>query len=242
MQARILWRYWIYPLLPLFFLGVWYTGQKAAVRVLPISVALLLILLLCMTWPVQPPYASGGYAAALAMMIFGLRFVRPWRINGKKLGLALTRSVVVTVALLCLMRAGLALVDGHGVVNLGRSPLTVERKRIESQLEQMPGSHLVIVYYRRGHGSEEWVYNSANIDRQRVVWARNMGTIRNQELLTYYKNRQVWVVDPDEYPLRLHPYSVVAGHLDQDLGLEPPALGFLRATLTLSDSNKKYGD
>ena len=54
--------------------------------------------------------------------------------------------------------------------------------------------------YRPDHEIlEEWVYNDADIDGAKVVWARDMGTAKNQELLDYYKDRRVWLVEPLSY-------------------------------------------
>jgi hypothetical protein len=54
-------------------------------------------------------------------------------------------------------------------------------------LSARPGQHLALVRYENQHNVEgEWVYNSANIDAQKVVWARDMGEAENRELLHYY--------------------------------------------------------
>jgi hypothetical protein len=44
---------------------------------------------------------------------------------------------------------------------------------------------------------DEWVYNGADIDSQRVVFAHDLGTNRNRELLDYYKDRTVWLLTFD---------------------------------------------
>jgi hypothetical protein len=38
------------------------------------------------------------------------------------------------------------------------------------------------------------------------VWARDMDEKSNQELLQYFKNRNVWLLEPDESPPKLSPY------------------------------------
>jgi hypothetical protein len=51
-----------------------------------------------------------------------------------------------------------------------------------------------------------WVYNEADIDNAKVAWARDMGTAQNEELIRYYSDRRVWLVESDEKPPRLSPY------------------------------------
>jgi MFS family permease len=76
-----------------------------------------------------------------------------------------------------------------------------------ASLRAMDGRHLAIVRYRPDHEIlEEWVYNEADIDGSSVVWARDMGAAKNQELIDYYKDRRVWLVEPDEKPVRVTPH------------------------------------
>ena len=44
-----------------------------------------------------------------------------------------------------------------------------------------------------------------------MVWARDMGAAKNQELIDYYKERRMWLVEPDEKPVRVTPYAKAAG-------------------------------
>ena len=83
----------------------------------------------------------------------------------------------------------------------------MERARVLDQLEHTPGNHLVITRYLRGHdyAYDEWVSNRADIEGSKVVWARDMGT-QNAELLQYFRNRKVWLVEPDNRPVKLIPY------------------------------------
>ena len=50
----------------------------------------------------------------------------------------------------------------------------------------------VVVHYEARHDVlEEWGFNGANIDAQKIIWARDMGEPANQELLQYYKDHLV---------------------------------------------------
>jgi hypothetical protein len=85
----------------------------------------------------------------------------------------------------------------------------VERDGIEKQLSQLPGGQLAIVRYWGNHQPfDEWVYNAADIDRSKVIWARDMGPAGNQELIRYYRDRSVWLVEPDAIPARVWPYPL----------------------------------
>ena len=85
--------------------------------------------------------------------------------------------------------------------------LLLDRARLLARLEQMPGHHLVIVTYSPGHDArQEWVYNGADIDASKVIWARDMGLERNVELLRYFQGRRVWLVQPDLTPSELSVY------------------------------------
>jgi Dolichyl-phosphate-mannose-protein mannosyltransferase len=64
-----------------------------------------------------------------------------------------------------------------------------------------------LVRYRPNHDPLlDWVYNGADIDRQKVVWARDMGAAQNEKLLRYYSDRRVWLLEADEIPPTLAPY------------------------------------
>jgi hypothetical protein len=73
------------------------------------------------------------------------------------------------------------------------------RSRIIEQLNAIPGQHLVIVRYSFGHNAhEEWVYNRADIDHSKIVWAREVPGVSMTTLLAYFRNRQVWLLEPDK--------------------------------------------
>jgi hypothetical protein len=71
---------------------------------------------------------------------------------------------------------------------------------------------LAIVRYGPGHNpGNEWVYNAADIDGSKVVWARDAGADDNLELIRYYQNRKVWLIEPDVIPARISPYPMPEG-------------------------------
>ena len=74
-------------------------------------------------------------------------------------------------------------------------------------MEQLPGQQLLLVCYSSRHNRlNEWVYNAPDIDTSKVVWAREMDSAHNLELLYYSPNRKVWLVEPDMLPATVLPY------------------------------------
>ena len=81
------------------------------------------------------------------------------------------------------------------------------RIAINRDLADLPGQQLVIVRYSPRHiFQEEWVYNEADIDAARIVWARDLGRQQNEEALRYYPGRTAWLLEPDAQPPSLTPY------------------------------------
>lgn len=83
----------------------------------------------------------------------------------------------------------------------------VGRIAVNMQLAQTSGKQLVFVRYWPKHKVTEWVYNSADIDKQTVVFARDLGPNENEQLRAYYPDRNLWLLEPDATPPRLSPYQ-----------------------------------
>jgi len=96
----------------------------------------------------------------------------------------------------------------------GTEPVGLDRARVLSKLESYPGRQLAIVRYTPRHVPfDDWVYNAADIDNSKVVWARE--TAATSELLQYFSDRTAWLVQPDLVPARISRYPVQ----DQDRDL-----------------------
>ena len=79
---------------------------------------------------------------------------------------------------------------------------------IRQRLASLPGEHLVLVRYSARHDvHQEYVYNDADIDHSKTVWAREIPGEDLRPLLEYFQNRDVWVFEPDERSQSLYPYS-----------------------------------
>jgi hypothetical protein len=88
----------------------------------------------------------------------------------------------------------------------GTEALGLPRARVAAELETKPGLQLAIVRYTPNHlPFDDWVYNAADIDRAKVVWAREAPE-GEAALLQYFRDREVWLIEPDFSPPRMSPY------------------------------------
>jgi hypothetical protein len=145
-------------------------------------------------------YMGPACVLIYAITIQAMRHLRQWRNGDKRSGQFLVRAIPVGYLVLCFFFISpIPFMPNTGLA----------RASLLRYLEHLPGRQLVIVRYAPDHQvGMEWVYNAADIDHSPVVWARDMGPRDNAELLTYFKDRKVWIVEPDTAPVRLSPYRV----------------------------------
>jgi hypothetical protein len=164
-----------------------------------------------------PHYAAPLTALNLALVVQALRHLRVWRWDGHPSGVFLVRVLpLVCVGALAIRliapALGLPLTETKiWWIRLAPSERGLERARLLAHLEGVPGQHLVIVRYGPQHDSRtqiEWVYNSADIDRAKVIWAREMDRANTARLLEHYRTRQIWLLEPDRQPVQLQPYPI----------------------------------
>jgi hypothetical protein len=161
----------------------------------------------------NPHYIAPGTCLVFALVLGAMRSVGSWKWREKPVGRAITRAIpLIAGALLVLCAArGPALRAGEDWAWTwcwpGDSTSMSGRARMLAQLQREPGRHLAIVRYSAAHSPHrEWVYNRADIDAAKVIWAHDMGPEQNAELLRYYPDRRVWLVEPDLTPPRLSAY------------------------------------
>ena len=165
-----------------------------------------------------PHYLAPFTVVFYALGLQAMRHLRFWKLEGKPAGLTLAR---LTVAI-CIATAGLRVFaeplhltptewPGGEWIFWWNGPghFGTERAQIVAQLEQLPGPQLAIVRYSPKHYPlDEWVCNAADIDGSKLIWAREMDGASNLELMRYYKNRKVWLVQPDLTEGILTPYPI----------------------------------
>jgi hypothetical protein len=167
---------------------------------------------------VLPHYLAPFAVAFYAIGLQGMRHLRLWKPEGRPVGLALTRAMI----LLCVLLVGMRMYAGPLHISPGEWPASnwnfvwygpahfgTERAQIEDSLERLPGKQLVLV---RSSGNrsvlDQWVYNAADIDASKVVWANDMSPADNLELIQYYRDRKVWLVEMGTLPATVSPYPM----------------------------------
>ena len=202
--------------LPLFTLGVIlphdmsYTDIGHSTRFLLLVCCVSFVGLLLPIY-ILPHYAAPVTSAIYASLLLAMQRIRRWHLRGERTGLAIVRAVSATCVVLLLLRAAAPLLHisvPPTVIHTWCSQdyQNLDRARTLARLEGYERGQLAIVRYKPDHDwDREWVYNDADIDRARVVWARDMGSAQNEELISYFKGRQVWLVEPDETPPKLSP-------------------------------------
>jgi hypothetical protein len=82
-----------------------------------------------------------------------------------------------------------------------------EHAAVDERLARIPGNHLVLVSYGPKHEIyQELVYNRADIDSARIIWARSLSPESDHLLMQHYGARQVWMLTEDG-DLRLRNYT-----------------------------------
>jgi len=192
-----------------FFLGPWFTIPILALPWAKMNRQARLIIALAsagllahgLYWTYSPHY-SGHYAVAVVLgIVLGMRALVFWQWRGEPIG------GYVLVAIITAVLAGN--IGAIGRLLLEYPVPLMERAHVEAQLNQKAGRHLIFVHYRPGHNfHHEWVYNAASIDTSHIVWAREWTAHSDQELMRYFGDRFIWVVDADEPGGRPNPNLV----------------------------------
>jgi hypothetical protein len=150
----------------------------------------------------SPHYVAASTGLLPLLAVYGLRYLR---ISNRSYGSLL---LLLFVVLMCAEGIAEARSHDHGTPwETGRpSPQLFATE----QAKMSGGKHLIIVRHGADYvdRANETVFNHADIDASQIVWARDMGSKANQELIDYYHgSRKVWLYQPDIGPDKLCPYS-----------------------------------
>jgi len=162
----------------------------------------------------SPHYAAPITCLMIALVMLSMRRVREWHWRDRPVGASITRAVpLICLSMLALRAATPALhlptANDELWTGYNARPIRSLRVPVEDELKSHPGSQLAIVRYAsRGVSKPQpgWVYNDADIEKAKIVWAWDMGVAGNQELIEWFKNRNVWLVEADDEAPHLSPY------------------------------------
>jgi hypothetical protein len=170
---------------------------------------LVVTLFLCLAGVFAVIWSAPHYAAPVTCVIYALlaqsvRHLRTMRWKARPAGVALSRALVVL----------LVLSAGVNIARRSCDPLwwtctgDPSRVAVIKQLLAMPGKHLIVVRYSDDHNiHDEWVYNAADIDGSKIIWARELDREQNAKLFAYFKDRHIWLVEPDTDNTEIKPYT-----------------------------------
>ena len=140
------------------------------------------------------------------IVIQSLRQLRLWRLRGRPTGRCLVGLLLVIF--------GISVMSGWHPVFHSPAWLTgQQRAKLLRQLTEDSDRHVVVVRYGPRHNPHfDWVYNRADIDGSKVIWARELDVAQNQKLVDYYQDRKIWLLEADRWVqgkgLRLAPYPL----------------------------------
>jgi hypothetical protein len=190
-----LWSFFVGALFTMFFVEFRLMLRRRNVRFALGTCALLSLALLSETW-MFPHYAAPAAGLAFLLVVEALRQAQLTRWRGKRVGRLLVRAVLPLLLLSSVLSFPM---DSSKL----RARWAIDRHKIACSLGQQAGKHLVIVRYGPGHCvDDEWVYNRADINSAKVVWAADLGARSNRELIDSFTGRRVWLLEPDRLPRR----------------------------------------
>jgi len=179
--------------------GIFFLYRDARFRLLLLTLLAVLFGYALVVWP-GPHYIAPSAAIIFAALAQSIRHLRTVRIFGRPVGAALSRALLLALAFDVSLLVAQRLGDPQGWGGWGLS----DRADLLHDLESKPGKHVVLVRYGPEHSvHEEWVFNTADIDGSKVIWARDLPGELNDQLLRYYPDRTIWLATPDDNEVSL---------------------------------------
>jgi hypothetical protein len=159
---------------------------------IPIVLLLLFYLGVAAEVAFLPHYFAPGIVLLFLMITAAVRDVSSRFPKGKVRNLA-TSALVFWIVL-----SGVSRIMHH-LEPADSRKFIAKRDLVIARLNKEPGKVLVFVRYGPKHNIHlEWVFNGANIDESRIVWARSLPNGKDDELLHHYPTREAWILEDDE--------------------------------------------
>ena len=189
------WQVYLVPPLPFVLIALPCAARDRRVRVPWMIGGIFVIGLAVEVW-FLPHYFAPAAALLYLFLMQCIRHLRWFEWKQRPLGLAFVRAVSVVYVGTTLLRIGLAVAHVHPEKEWQHGDM--ERASIVRELDALPGENVVLVRYAPDFDLDrEWVFNGADIDGSKIVWARDMGAEKNQELVDYYRGRKFWIIEAD---------------------------------------------
>ena len=160
-------------------------ARRRAARVALALLVLFVALHLGTTWWKRMHYVTPAVPLFVALVVMSLRQLERLRVGPVPVGAAASAAVVIV------QLAAPRWIIYH--MTQATHPTGATRAGYVERLHITPGDHLVLVEYSDApQHLFEWVYNEADIDAARVVFARPIDGAGRRRLLEYYPTRRVW--------------------------------------------------
>ena len=190
------WTLWdlrmLLTVLPLVTIGWW--GRFRLTRWLAAAIVVQILVSASVCW-IFLHYLAPLVPWLVVLSVLGLR--RVFRMFVKVLWVRQSRPQRFVG---CLLAVQCVLLVVHGLrVDNSVGAWARRRASIVRELETCPGQHLVLVRYAADHNvHQEWVYNLADLDGSKVLWARGERNDWNTRLFDkYLPTHTIWELEPD---------------------------------------------
>jgi hypothetical protein len=201
------WSFFLGPVLTVPFLASLWTWKSRRTRT-------LLFLAACSAIAsALVPFFVPHYVAPAAVVIYALvlQGMRQLYASAPRMARAVPLVCVLMVAVRLGMAAAAIPLAPEWPMTWARPwPSHVHREKLADEIRAQGGQHLVIVRYVT-YTADQYVYNDADIDASPIVWAQDMGPVKNAELLHYFGSRKVWLLSVDGDSRALSPYNLFEG-------------------------------
>jgi hypothetical protein len=176
-------------------------------RLLVVTFSVCILGVFAVIWS-APHYAAPLTCIIYALLVQGVRHLRVMKWKPRTVGVPLSRAIVVLLLVSTALNVARRACDPMWWTCTGDS----SRVAVLERLLHTPGKHLIMVRYSDDHNiHDEWVFNGADIDGAKVLWARELDEKQNAKLFAYFKDRQIWLVEPDTNNTEIKTYTPPPG-------------------------------
>jgi len=183
--------------------GLFFVVCDRRMRLAWITLVLVAVATYLVVWS-NAHYAAPVTCVVILFYLQALRHLRVMKWQGWRWGTVLARTSV----LLLLADTTSALVQKQCDTFYWTCQGDASRATIQHKLEALPGKHLVMVRYGDDHNiHDDWVFNGAEIDSAKVIWAREISPEQDAKFFDYFRDREIWLATPDTDNTYLAPYS-----------------------------------